>query len=69
MVLETIDTCTDVMEPLFFCNISAQMIGKSKPSQMLPVLNIIAKQWNYDLRKPIDNICAKRTLIQSVINN
>lgn len=49
-----------------FCNISARNID---PNQIQPLLEIICKQWGFDLSVPIDRICANRALVLSVVFN
>lgn len=56
----------EIVENKKFCNLSAKAID---PNKIDSVLEIICKQWDFDLSVPIDRICANRALVLSVIFN
>lgn len=49
--------------------INQQLIGKSKVSDIVHILRMIATEWNLNLSKESDFKIAQRILINSVINN
>ncbi len=70
MIDETLDTVTDIMEPLNFVNISARRVYSHTPDQELYYLSkMSAKQYNWDLKNPIDRICCNTHIINSVLYN
>lgn len=53
MKTETTKETPVIMENIIFCSISSQNLGKSKPSQILPLLKIIADHWKLNLNIPV----------------
>ncbi len=67
---EKADTVIDVIEPILFCNITARKLWKeSKPSDLMHLYKLIAKQHGYNLNKPIDMQLANIMLTQSALFN
>lgn len=59
-----------IIEPnIFFVSISAEYVGQSAPSKILPLLNLIEEQWGLNINIPRHYKIAKRILINSVQNN
>lgn len=59
----------EILPNILLVSISAQYVGESAPSKILPLLNDIAKDWKLSLSNPLHTIVARRILINSVLNN
>jgi len=69
VINETLDTTTEVLENVIFTSIPAQIIGKSKPSEIIPLLNVICSEWGLKANRVKHFNIAKRILINSIKNN
>ena len=59
----------EVMEPVLFTKISSSEIGKSKPSEIIPLLHVIASEWGLKANRVKHFNIVKRILINSIKNN
>ena len=59
----------ETIAPILLVSISAQLIGQSSPSKILPLLNAIAKDWKLNLDNSRHYKIAKKILYNSVQNN
>lgn len=57
------------MDPSLFTDIVSKQVGRSKPSEIIPLINIIASEWGLNCNKLKHFTIAKRILINSVKNN
>lgn len=78
-----LETNTDVLENVLFCFLSSRDLGEMKPSEQIPLLNVIAYQIvintqankfkpigePLNLNKPLDMLCAKIQLKNAVFMN
>ena len=59
----------ETIAPSLLVSISAQLIGQSAPSKILPLLNDIAKDWKLNLDNSKHYMISDRILVNSVTNN
>ena len=62
-----LETNIETLETVLFTDISVKEIGRSKPSDILPILHLISKNWG--LNKHSQGKIIKRILINSVKYN
>lgn len=63
------ETNVEIMETILFTNISVNNIGKSKPSEILPIRYMIAKDYGLNIHDKEDNKKITKILINSVKKN
>ncbi len=66
---ETVTEMPTILESFFFVHISEDMVGKSRPSKILPLIEIIANQNGLNLRIGRQSKIANNILDRSVIRN
>lgn len=59
----------DIIEPILLVNYKAQLVGKSKMTDLLPLLRMLAVEYDVDLKTPLGFTVSKRALINCVLNN
>jgi hypothetical protein len=58
-----------VMEPVLFTKYNEKVIGKAKPSQIIPILDLLGSEYSLNIKKVKHFRATKRMLINAVKNN